>query len=253
MNHTANAGNISQYHDMVRYCHEHDPFIPFILGETNSNSWNLNMSHIEGVFGSALWLIDHLMLGMAANMTRYNLIQGTTFGYTGWVPVPFEGRDPYVRSPLYGQIFVADAIGHHPEVQVNTINGLPWNMSAYGIYESGELSRYIVVNYDEWNSTTSYPRPSQDVTLKVPCWVDHVEVRRLTGSGASADEGIQWAGQSWNYTDGRLVEEGAQRWEVETAKYGKVDLTLRSTEAVLVSLRRREECARTGLCKRNDS
>jgi hypothetical protein len=109
-------------------------------------------------------------------------------------------------------------------------------MSAYGIYESGQLVRYAVVNYDEWNSTTPYERPSQDVILKVPCWVDHVEVRRLTGDGASAVENIQWAGQSWNYSDGRLLEKGSKQVEVHDIVQEKLSLELESTSAILVDL-----------------
>lgn len=141
MKHTANAANISQYEDAINFSRSWEPSLPLVLGEMNSNSYNLNMSQVEGVFGSELWVIDHLLLGMAANMTRYNLIQGTTFGCTGWVPVALEGRDPYVRSPLYGQILTADVLGHHPEVQVYPIPDLPWNVSAYGIYESKALSK----------------------------------------------------------------------------------------------------------------
>lgn len=55
---------------------------------------------------------------------------------------------------------------------------------------------------------------------------------------ASADEGILWAGQSWNYTDGRLAEHGAKTWEVVTAENGFVDLSIRSTEAIMVDLAR---------------
>ena len=65
MNHTANKANITQYLPEIESASEYDPFIPFVLGETNSNSYNLNMSQVEGVFGSALWLIDHLMIGMS--------------------------------------------------------------------------------------------------------------------------------------------------------------------------------------------
>ena len=65
MNHTANEANITQYLPEIEFASEYQPFIPFVLGETNSNSYNLNMSQIEGVFGSALWLIDHLMIGMS--------------------------------------------------------------------------------------------------------------------------------------------------------------------------------------------
>ncbi|RYP54410.1 hypothetical protein DL768_000827 [Monosporascus sp. mg162] len=78
------------------------------------------------------------------NATRYNVIQDTTFGYTGWVPVPLEGRDPDVHSPLYHQIFATDVLGHDAEVQAYEIPDLPWNISAYGIYESGALSKNAV-------------------------------------------------------------------------------------------------------------
>lgn len=236
MNHTAVTDNVTQYESAIDFCHSYEPFVPLVLGETNSNAYNLNMSQVEGVFGSALWLIDHLMTGMVHNITRYNLIQGTTFGYSGWVPVASGGRDPYVRAPLYGQIFAADVLGHHPNVQVYNLPGLPWNMSAYGVYESGHLARYVVLNFDEWNATTPYQRPVQSVRLEVPRGVDNVNVRRLTGNGASADEGIQWAGQSWNYTDGRLVESGKKIWETARAINSVVHLDIPSTEAVMISL-----------------
>jgi len=181
-------------------------------------------------------LIDHLMTGMSLNITRYNLIQGTTFGYSGWVPVPTGDREPYVRAPLYGQIFAADVLGHHPETQVVDLEGLPWNMAAYGVYQSGGLAKYVDINFDEWNNTAPYPRPIQNVTLSVSRSVRTVQVERLTGAGASADQGIEWAGMSWNYTDGRLAESGQHRREVVRARNGKVSLQIPSTEAMLVTM-----------------
>ncbi|KIV79657.1 hypothetical protein PV11_07206 [Exophiala sideris] len=238
MNHTANKDNLTQYVPEIEYASQYDPFIPLVLGETNSNSYNLNMSQIEGVFGSALWLIDHLMMGMALNITRYNLIQGTTFGYSAWVPVPSGGRQPYVRAPLYGQIFTADALGHHPQVQVKALDAdLPWNMSAYAFYEGCELAKYAIINLDEWNSTSSYERPSQQIQLTVPNGETRVRVERLTGDGASADQGIEWAGLSWNYTDGRLLQSGEYHSEwLDVGQDGKATLTIPSTQAVLITL-----------------
>jgi len=152
--------------------------------------------------------------------------------------VPSQGRDPYVRPPLYGQIFAADVLGHHPQVQIQPLNSnLPWNMSAYGVYEAGELAKYVVINFDEWNSTTPYERPVQEVVLGVPNGVNKIQVERLTGNGASADEGIEWAGMSWNYTDGRLVEAGKHCVEwLEVGSDGLAKLNIPSTEAVLVTL-----------------
>ncbi|KAI0019706.1 glycoside hydrolase family 79 protein [Xylariomycetidae sp. FL0641] len=238
MNHTANAGNVTQFAGNVEEAAAHDPSWPLVLGETNSNAYNLNMSQVEGVFGSSLWLIDHILMGMATNITRINLIQGTTFGYSGWVPVATEGRDPYVRAPLYGQIFAADVLGHDDSVQVYPVEDLPWNVSAYGVYSAGALAKYVVVSYDEWNATTPYTRPVQEVSLAVPGWVREVAVERLTGNGASADEGIMWAGQSWNYTDGRLAQQGVRSWETQEVKGGWANLTIPSTEAVLVTFAR---------------
>lgn len=112
------------------------------------------------------------------------------------------------------------------------------NLSAYAIYESEMLARYVVINLDEWNSTTSYPRPSQRVLLDLSKHAGSVEVRRLTGPGASADQGISWGGISWNYTDGRLGEFGDREVEVMRVRGGFVGFEVESSEAAVVELGR---------------
>lgn len=100
------------------------------------------------------------------------------------------------------------------------------------------LARYVVVNLDEWNSTTTYPRPSQWVSLGVPEGVRSAEAKRLTGPGASADTGISWGGLSWNYTDGRLAQSGEEGCDMLRVSHGRLALELPSTEAVVVELHR---------------
>ncbi|EHK17824.1 glycoside hydrolase family 79 protein [Trichoderma virens Gv29-8] len=238
MNHTAVVANLSIYSPANEYLKTNYPNITFLLGETNSDYTNLLMNQVEGVFGSSLWLIDYLMYGMSLNITRFNLIQGTTFGYTGWVPVPTGNMQPYVRPPLYGQIVVADVIGHNPYVQILPIDLGPelWKFSAYGVYESSKLNKYVLINLDEWNSTTRYPRPSQQIKLNFPSGVKVAKVQRLLGAGASADSGISWGGLSWNYTHGRLTQSGRPHNEVLRISKGMAKLTIPSTEAVVVTL-----------------
>jgi hypothetical protein len=72
MNHTAVAGNLSAFKSDMDVIRRQDPKITFLLGETNSDYINLNMTHIEGVFGSALWLIDYLLYGMTM-VSRFRL------------------------------------------------------------------------------------------------------------------------------------------------------------------------------------
>ncbi|KAL6872706.1 hypothetical protein J3F83DRAFT_730760 [Trichoderma novae-zelandiae] len=238
MNHTAVVANLSMYSLVNNYLKTDYPDITFLLGETNSDYTNILMNQVEGVFGSSLWLIDYLMYGMSLNITRFNLIQGTTFGYTGWVPVPTGSMQPYVRPPLYGQIVVADVIGHEPNVQILPIDLGPeqWKFSAYGVYESTKLSKYVFVNLDEWNSTTSYPRPSQLVALSLPSGVKSATVQRLLGAGANSDSDMSWGGLSWNYTHGRLVQSGRLLHEELRITRGMARLTIPSTEAVVVTL-----------------
>lgn len=256
MNHTAVAGNLTQYIPDMKAIKEADPSIKLVLGETNSDYVNLGMDQVEGVFGSSLWLADYLLYGMSQvrisctnsmnvirnthkmkNISRFNLIQGTNFGYAGWVPVHYNGQAPHVRPPLYGQILAADVIGHHKDVQIAPINLDHWDLSAYAVYQAGILAKYVVINLDVWNTTTHYPRPSRKFELRVRSKVHSAEVKRLFGPGASSTTEISWGGVSWNWTEnGRLGRTGEDKVEVIRTHAGILSLEVHSTEAIIVSL-----------------
>jgi hypothetical protein len=68
--------------------------------------------------------------------------------------------------------------------------------------------------------------------------VGSAEVRRLTGPGASADQGISCGGVSWNYTNGRLGEFGDREVEVLRVREGFVGFEVESSEAIVVELGR---------------
>lgn len=134
----------------------------------------------------------------------------------------------------------ADVLGHHPQVQVKALDLGRWNVSAYAIYESEVLAKYVVINLDEWNTTTPYARPSQRFSLNLPRGVRSAGVKRLAGPGASSVTGMSWGGFSWNYTEsGGLGRFGEKQEEVLSSRGGCVDLEIPSTEAVLIELHRR--------------
>lgn len=102
------------------------------------------------------------------------------------------------------------------------------------------MAKYVIINLDEWNTTTSYARPSQRFSLDLPRGVRSAEVKRLTGPGASSVTDISWGGFSWNYTEsGGLRRFGEKKEEVIHSRGGCIDLEIPSTEAVLIELRRR--------------
>lgn len=177
-----------------------------------------------------------MYVNLSKNVTRVYLHQGTTFGYAGWVPVPYGGLAPQVKAPFYGNLLVADVIGKSPTVQVVPVDTGMWNMSAYATYEAGNLAKYIVINFDTWNSTTPYPRPVQEISLKVPSNVAGAKVEILTAAGASADSGITWAGMSYNYSTNGLGLQVKSDTKLVAAANGVVNVTVQSTEAIVVTL-----------------
>lgn len=155
------------------------------------------------------------------------------------MPVEYGGKQPHVRPPLFGQIAVADIIGHDPNVQVQPLDLHQWDLSAYAIYESHALSKYVALNLEEWNATTPYPRPMQNLSFSVPRGVHHATVRRLAGPGASSDTGMTWGGLTWNYTiNGRLGQIGEQKAEIFSAKDGNIMIPLPATEVAVIELQR---------------
>lgn len=156
------------------------------------------------------------------------------------MPVEYDGQAPHVRPPLYGQLVAADVIGHHPDVQIQSLDLDRWDISAYAIYESQVLSKYVVINLNEWNITTTYPRPEEHIKLAAPHNVRQAEITRLKGAGASSVTDISWGGYSWNYTpEGRLGRSGKHVVEKVLSEDGYISVSLSATEVALVDLSKR--------------
>jgi hypothetical protein len=56
--------------------------------------------------------------------------------------------------------------------------------SIYKLFiEAGALAKYVIINFDQWNSTTPDPGPVQEISLRLPEHVSRIQVQRLTGDG----------------------------------------------------------------------
>ncbi|KAL0581680.1 hypothetical protein V5O48_000385 [Marasmius crinis-equi] len=243
MNHAAIVGNISQVGDDIAFLASSTQTqgIDFVLGETNSDFVNLGMDQFEGVLGSALWGIDYLLYAAFSNVKRVNLHQGTTFGYSAWQPVPVDGVQPKVRPPWYALKFAAEAIGsHNGPIQIATLTSPSQEkMSGYALYDSGKLARLAIINFEEWNRTTPYPRPNTTFSVRgLP--IKGATGRRLTApGGASADTDVTFGGVRWNFSSNGLPEdvEGVPgEIKLDVGQDGVVDVVVGASEAMLVTL-----------------
>lgn len=158
-----------------------------------------------------------------------------------WQPIATDTTPPQVRAPWYGLKVAAEAIGSHQgPIQIasldfvveqgddnanvtagsNLNNTSPANnnqsqpippqiltsekISAYAIYESSSLARIALINFNEWNGTTPYPRPRALFKIVLPgndFGNSNVRTRTLTApNGASADSDLTFGGVMWNYS-----------------------------------------------------
>ncbi|KAF8829778.1 hypothetical protein HHX47_DHR2000209 [Lentinula edodes] len=288
MNHTAIVANLSQVKDDIAFLGSSPSTdnIVFNLGETNIDFTNLNMDQFEGVLGSALWTIDYILYAASLSINRIYLHQGTTFGYAAWQPIATTSSPAKVRTPWYGLKFAAEAIGSHQgpiqiaplDIVVVTSNLSFTNtnttafgnstqtqivpaqlltsekISAYAVYESSSLARIALINFNEWNGTTPYPRPSTVFRIVLPpsnsdntgnsnsSQPNSVSTRLLTApNGASADSDLTFGGIMWNYTTQGLPQRvesvpGIVQVERSTGD-GSITVKVGASEALLIDIR----------------
>jgi hypothetical protein len=242
MNHTAIVRNVSAWLSWKDYLAGAYPTVPLYLGEANSNvpsNSNPTTVALQAVFGSALWKVDILMYAISQSIARYYVQQGTGFAFDSWQPVDSNGINTQILPSWYGDVFIADIIGTGSNVQVSNIDLGDDLLSAYAVYADGSLSKYVVVNLEEWNTTTAYARPATHISLSIPDNSTQVQVGKLTAPGAESTSGISWAGQSWQFSassPGQVDQSGSLDLSPASSKDGVVSLQIQASEALVVDL-----------------
>ena len=243
MNHTAIVENVSAWLSWKDYLAGANPNIPLYLGEANSavpsNSEPTTVA-LQAVFGSALWKVDILMYAMSQSIARYYVQQGTGFAFDSWQPVDSNGVNTQILPSWYGDVFIADIVGTGSNIQVSNIDLGDDLLSAYGIYADGALAKYVVVNLEEWDTTTASERPATPISLSIPDNSAQVKVGRLSAPGADSTTGISWAGQSWAFaasSPGQVDQTGTLDLSAVSSNDGVVKLDVQASQALVVDLR----------------
>jgi hypothetical protein len=236
MNHGHIVGNLSQFRPFIGYLKTQGD-IPLYLGEVNSDIVG-EMNKLEATFGAALWAVDYLLYAMSIGISRVYIQQGTSFEFDSWKPIAIDGNAPQVRPPYYGDLFIADAIGHTSNLQVVNVPLHSDYASAYALYGDGHLQKYAVVNLEDYSGMG--PRTKKTFSLSLPSGVHSAHVTWLSAAGAHAHSGISWGGQSYNYSSSaanKVEVTGAPHSEVVRAgSNGRLSLTMNASSAALIHL-----------------
>jgi hypothetical protein len=215
--------------------------VPYVLGETNSLSGG-GASGLSNVFGSALWVVDYSLYAASQGILRAHFHQSTTSPYAAWTPNGTLTTNP----PYYGNVMVNAAIGDAPGTVIASLelqdNEDPL-ISAYILHNSDrrQLSRVVILNMHEWDSTTAGARPLLTFALTVPAGVRGAHIERLSAAGADVTTGVTYAGMSYDYDlrQGKpvVVDEAATTEKVMVERHtSTLIVDIQDTEGVVLHL-----------------
>ena len=234
MNHSAVVKSISSHVKLAQNLKTYSS-APYVMGETNSLSGG-GASGLSDVFGAALWVVDYALWQATQNIQRVHFHQSSGSPYAAWSPSP-----PTTLAPYYGNMMVAAAVGSAANTSIAylELGSDDGTLSAYRLYEDGELARIVVLNLVEY-TTGSGTRPTKAVKLTVPTCVTEARVERLTAAGADVKTNITLGGVSYDYglDEGKpvIVNETASQEVVKVSTPGTLTVSLQDTEGVVLHL-----------------
>ena len=235
MNHSAVVKSISSHVKLAQNLNAYSS-APYVMGETNSLSGG-GASGLSDVFGAALWVVDYTLWQAVQNIQRVHFHQSTGSPYAAWWPT----GPPTTCAPYYGNIMVAAAVGSTANTSIAYLDlgSDDGTLSAYQLYEDGELARVVVLNLVEY-TTGSGTRATKTITLTVPTCVTEARVERLTAAGADVKTNISFGGVSFDYelAEGKpvVVNETASQEVVKVSTPGTLKISIQDSEGVLLHL-----------------
>jgi hypothetical protein len=183
--------------------------IPFVLGEGNSCACS-GTPGVSNVYGSALWAIDTLFSWALAGMKMFNFHGGlpNLENYSALVWLNPHVDKVNVASLFYGIYFFTLATANHSTIVATNFNeptaeslkvwtsNTPTNSDGYSVIKT------TIINKDY--QSTQPQLINLNFGLDSECQNNQVQVTRLLSSGNNifAQNGITYAGQTWDNTVG---------------------------------------------------
>ncbi|KAF9054026.1 glycoside hydrolase family 79 protein [Panaeolus papilionaceus] len=210
LNHTAGQSVITPYLASTALAQTKGK--EFLMFETNTASCG-GFPGVSDSFGAALWGLDYGMQMAYSNFSGALFhIGGQNVFYNPFTPPPTNQstfRQWTIGPIYYSALVMAEALGGTNTTQVLDVqaNGNSIFSPAYAIYEHGQLSRALLINFVSDNSGAS----DLTIGLTIPAGgptPSQVKVKYLSAASVSQKGNITWAGQTFGLnfqSDGRLM------------------------------------------------
>ncbi|KAJ5082640.1 hypothetical protein N7532_011683 [Penicillium argentinense] len=255
MNHTAISRRFPGIEENIKYIHNSDDKIDFVISETGSVIGEEPVRFAAG-FGAALWAVDFHLKAMSHGVKRVSNTFRPVATHSFWIPDNSASKttsDAAVHAIFISAPYVADFVGEGGSlgrvIEIE-VPGQPDLFSAYAMYDlqTGRIQRIALVNLKEWYPKMGTPRGQVEITLDTGdmTLTQSGTVKRMQAENGSRgmgldlgglDDNVTWAGEQWthNIDLGRgHFPHGRQQ---DTLQFfgGKAVVSIPDSEAVMVS------------------
>lgn len=253
MNHKAISDRFPKIEENIKYIHENDEKIAFVISEAGSIIGGEPVN-ISAAFGAALWAVDFHLTAMTRGVKRVSNTMRPEATHAFWIPDD-SGTErttgPSVHGIFPSAAFIADFVGKiSPGKAVEIkVPGQPEYFSAYAMYnqDSGKIERIALVNLKSWYPGLNTDRGHASITLNVGDDVKEATLHRMHADKGSVamgfdlggfDDNATWAGEQWSYKIDKGMGHFPHGHEEDKLKItkGSVKVEVPDTEACIVHL-----------------
>ncbi|KAG4284567.1 hypothetical protein FPRO06_08946 [Fusarium proliferatum] len=203
---------------------------PYILGETGFHGLDYEM---DSTFGSAIQTTDKTLRALTLGIQRLFYHQGTiNQAFFNW------WWSDHVNAPFYGAYFGALAVAGGDSIVASDDGTDPY--AQYIVYKSGKAFKVVLINTDYYSGSGT--RSETKFTLS-GLRTNSVKALRMTGPSSETTVPITQTksspqpsigGQSFSNKNCELS--GKQNTEKFSVKKGKLEVSLKASEALIVYL-----------------
>ncbi|KAJ2955044.1 hypothetical protein NQZ79_g8886 [Umbelopsis isabellina] len=204
----------------------------YILGETNS-FYNGGATNASNTGATAIWATDYSLQAATLNISRTYYHNNIAAGYQHYYPAVYNiwepvgnvqignitTTKPQIQPQYHAFLVVAEAIGKTGNSRVAELSVGSSQVSAYGIWEHGELARVVVINQQPWTYSSTGTRPVTTVQLQ-GLTSKKATVKTLYVPYADIAQGLTWGGQNFatesGLPSGKVVTQNVKNGQIIT-------------------------------------
>ncbi|ERF69240.1 hypothetical protein EPUS_08919 [Endocarpon pusillum Z07020] len=218
-----------------------DTGYPYLLREMGVVG-PIGYAGITDTFAAALWTLNFFLYAAGLNISSVQMHMTDNSNASAWQPIPFYGKQPYIRPVYYGYAAMAQLIGRGCSTQVIGIPfetfpaGYEDRIGVYTTYQESKLAALVFIN--SFVANASDDKGSLTIDVSLPDFSGQtLYLSYLTAEGADSTQGTTWNGISYDVSgDGSPTIVSSDTRNITVGSDGRVSVEVRDSQAVVANI-----------------